>query len=142
MQIEHQGYVIYSGPAADIGDLDIPADATVEYTASEIRATLRAEIARNAGDSLSLLGTARDTALMTMIHLARLATALKAASNLREVNKAAAAFADLTAAYLAKIDAKPPTAALPYAQKGEAAVLTEIETRATAVAAALAAQKK
>ena len=41
-------------------------------------------------------------------------------------------------AYLAKLDADPATAKLPYAVKpgGEAAALLEIETRATAVAQA------
>ena len=113
-------------------------DVTITWSDAETRARRRTRIANDAGDTLSLLGTTSDGAHLLLIHMARLATALKTAQNLAEVRAAAAPFADLMEAYLAKLDADPATAKLPYAVKpgGEAAALEEIETRATAVAQA------
>ena len=114
-------------------------DVTIIWSDDETRAKKRARIAEDAGDTLSLLGTTSDGAHLLLIHMARLATALKTAQNIAAVRAAATPFADLMEAYLAKLDADPATAKLPYAVKpgGEAAALLEIETRATAVADAL-----
>ncbi len=114
-------------------------DVTVRWSDDETKAKKRARIAEDAGDTLSLLGTTSDGAHLLLIHMARLATALKTAQNIAAVRAAATPFADLMEAYLAKLDADPATAKLPYAVKpgGEAAALLEIETRATAVADAL-----
>ena len=114
-------------------------DVTITWSDDETRVRKRARIAEDAGDTLSLLGTTSDGALLLLIHMARFVTAVKAAPNLAAVKAAATPFADLMEAYLAKLDADEPTAKLPYAVKpgGEAAALLEIETRATAVADAL-----
>ncbi len=114
-------------------------DVTITWSDEETKAKKRARIADDAGDTLSLLGTTSDGAHLLLIHMARFLTAVKTAPNLAAVKAAATPFADLMEDYLAKIDADPATARLPYAVKpgGEAAVLTEIETRATAVADAL-----
>ncbi len=116
-------------------------DVTIIWSDDETKAKKRARIADDAGDTLSLLGTTSDGAHLLLIHMARLATALKTAQNIAQVRAAATPFADLMEPYLAKIDADEPTAKLPYAVKpgGEAAALLEIETRATAVADALTA---
>ena len=82
-----------------------------------------------------LLGTTRDTALLTLVHLATLAKALSEAQSLAEVRAAAAPLATLSATLLADIDAEEVR--LPFKLKGEAKVLAEIGTRATAVAAVL-----
>ncbi len=123
-----------------LADNDLSADdVTITWSDDETKASKRARIAEDAGDTLSLLGTTSDGAHLLLIHMARFLTAVKTAPNLAAVKAAATPFADLMEDYLAKIDADPPTARLPYAVKpgGEAAVLTEIETRATAVADAL-----
>ena len=121
-------------------DNDLSADdVTITWSDEETKAKKRTRIAEDAGDTLSLLGTTSDGAHLLLIHMARFATAVKAAPNLAAVKAAATPFADLMEPYLAKLDADEPTARLPYAVKpgGEAAALEEIETRATAVADAL-----
>ncbi len=120
-----------------LAENDLAADdVTITWSDDETKAKKRARIAEDAGDTLSLLGTTSDGAHLLLIHMARLATALKTAQNIAAVRAAATPFADLMEPYLAKIDADPATAKLPYAVKpgGEAAALEEIETRATAVA--------
>ena len=113
-------------------------DVTITWSDAETRARRRTRIADDAGDTPSLLGTTSDGAHLLLIHMARLATALKSAQNIAAVRAAATPFADLVEAYLERLDAEEPTAKLPYAVKpgGEAAALLELEARATAVAEA------
>ena len=122
-----------------LADNDLSADdVTITWSDDETRVRRRTRIAEDAGDTLSLLGTTSDGAHLLLIHMARLATALKSAQNIAAVRAAATPFADLVEVYLERLDAEEPTAKLPYAVKpgGEAAALLEIETRATAVAEA------
>ncbi len=121
-------------------DNDLSADdVTITWSDAETKARKRARIAEDAGDTLSLLGTTSDGAHLLLIHMARFLTAVKNANNLAAVKAAATPFADLMEPYLAKLDADPATARLPYAVKpgGEAAALLELEARATVVADAL-----
>ena len=66
-----QGFLEESGLSAD--------DVTIAWSSAETRARRRARIADDAGYTLSLLGTASDGAHLLLIHMARLATALKVA---------------------------------------------------------------
>ncbi len=115
-------------------------DFTVEYSASEQRQMIRAQIESQAGDTLSLLGTASDGAQLLLYHLATLVKGLSTANSLAEVRDATAAFNLLAEAFLAKVAAGEVK--LPFQLKGEAAVMTEIETRATAVSDALIQAQK
>ena len=126
-------------PAAPYDAARARADIA-QREAANARQRSRGRIAAQAGDTESLLGTTRDTALLTLVHLATLAKALSEAQSLAEVRAAAAPLATLTATLLADIDAEEVR--LPFKLKGEAKVLSEIGTRATAVAAVLFPEPK
>ena len=96
---------------------------------------LREQIATEAGDTLSLLGTTNDTAMLALHGLASLATALSTATSLAQVRAAAEPFAAQAADFLANVEAG--TVRLPYIAKGVNGTMAEIETRATAVSEAL-----
>ena len=142
MDITHNGTSYLNIDAHEARAFGVP-DAVIEAAQARAatlaqREARRGRIMREAGDTQTLLGSTADGAHLLLIHMARLATALKSAQNIAQVRAAATPFADLMEAYLAKLDANPATAKLPYAVKpgGEAAALEEIETRATAVAQA------
>lgn len=107
----------------------------IPETDEEARALLREGIGAAVGDPLSLLGTASDGAQLLLFHLATLVKGLSTANSLAEVRDATDAFMPLADAFLGKVEAGEVK--LPFQLKGEAAVMLEIETRATAVAAAL-----
>ncbi len=114
-------------------------DFTVEYSASEQRQMIRAQIESQAGDTMSLLGTASDGAQLLLYHLATLVKGLSTAGSLAEMRDATDAFTPLAEAFLAKVAAGEVK--LPFQLKGEEAVMQEIETRATAVSDALIASQ-
>lgn len=131
------GHVRYEGPVVSREMLpDLPEEAEPVYTDREKRGFLRGDIARSAGDTLSLLGTASDGSALALYHLASLIKGLHGAQSLEDVRAAAAAFEPAASSFLSKVDAG--AVKLPFLVKGEAEVMTEIETRATAVADALA----
>lgn len=140
MKISFEGRVIYEGAVVALEEV---ADAsgiaveeiTVEYTAREQRDAIRRTISIEAGDTLSLLGTASDGAQLLLFHMATLVKGLSTANSLAEVRDATDAFMPLADDFLGKVESGEVK--LPFQLKGEAAVMTEIETRATAVADAL-----
>lgn len=140
MKISFEGRVIYDGALVPIEEVAAASgvaveEVTVEYTALEQRDAIRRAISAQAGDTLSLLGTASDGAQLLLFHMATLVKGLSTANSLAEVRDATDAFMPLADAFLGKVAAGEVK--LPFQLKGEAAVMTEIETRATAVADAL-----
>lgn len=121
---------------AFMAELDAQETAyAVQYSPTEQRALIRAEIAANAGDTLSLLGTASDGAQLVLFHFATLVRALSTSNSLAEVRAATDAFAPLAEAFLTKVENNEVK--LPFHVKGEAVVLAEIEARANAISTAL-----
>ncbi len=101
-------------------------------TKEEVRQALRGKIHIAVADDSSLLGTTADTAHLLFYEFSALITKLHAATSLAEVREAAAPFANVSTAFLAKV--KAGEVKLPYKVKGQDVVLGEIEQRATAVA--------
>jgi len=99
------------------------------------RSAVRQKIAAKAGDEASLLGTTSDAAALAVYGLAVLVGKLSTAKSLAEVNAAAAPFAELSAAFLAKVESGEVQ--LPFMAKGLDVVVADIEARATAVTEAL-----
>ncbi|SON55536.1 hypothetical protein HDIA_1995 [Hartmannibacter diazotrophicus] len=102
------------------------------------RADLRDAIQREAGDLQTLFGTTSDGALALALTVARMARAMSGGSTIAEM-KAAASDADaILGPLLDAVDGG--TVVTTYSAKGldEAAVFTEVGTRATAVAGVLA----
>lgn len=142
MKLSVNGQTFYDGdltdPAPWIAEFGAnPADVTVDYSDAELRAMLRSAIARDAGDTLSLLGTATDGAQLLLVRFCELIQGLNAATTIAEVRAAAAGFEPTATALLADIAAG--TVKMPFELKGEAAVIAEIGERATAVADAFEA---
>ncbi len=105
--------------------------------AANSRGMLRGQIALKAGDTASLLGTTADGAQLAIYGLAVLVGKLSTANSLSEVREAAEPFAALSAEFLQKVESGEVV--LPFMLKGIASVVTDIETRATAVSTALLA---
>lgn len=120
-------------------DLDAPEYA-VELTPLQIKMRIREGIAAQAGDVESLLGTTADGAQLAIYGLASLVAKLATANSLAEVRDAAAPFAALSADFLAKVESGEVK--LPFMLKGLDTVVTDIETRATAVSDALTQAQK
>ena len=97
--------------------------------------SLRQEIEIRAGDNASLLGTTADATQLLLYSFTTLIAKLHTANSLAEVRQAAAPFADLSADFIAKIDAGEVK--LPFMNKGLESVVGDIEQRATAVAKVL-----
>lgn len=116
-------------PNPDLGESDL---------ARKVR--LRHAIATQAGDEASLLGTTSDAAALAIYGLASLVAKLATANSLAEVRDAAAPFAALSADFLAKVESGEVK--LPFMLKGLDTVVTDIETRATAVSDALHTAQK
>jgi hypothetical protein len=106
--------------------------------AEAMRSAARVRITESAGDIPSLLGTTADALQILLVQLATLAAAFVNAKDLAAIKAAAQPLADLTAPLLKQIATGETR--MPYEAKGEAAVLADIATRATAVADALAPQ--
>lgn len=149
MKVTTNGQTIFTGPVAAfeaqraeiLASLGVDeVDIAITLTEAETKEMVRAHIAAQAGDTLSLLGTASDGAQLLLYHVATLVKGLSTANSLAEVRDATDAFAPLADAFLTKVAAGEVK--LPFQLKGEAAVMTEIETRATAVSDALIQAQK
>lgn len=117
--------------------MDNQPDTVLHKTvmAEAARSEVRQRIAATAGDEASLLGTTSDAAALAVYGLASLVAKLATARSLAEVNAAAAPFAELSAAFLTKVDDRDVQ--LPFMAKGLDFVVSEIEARATKVSIAL-----
>lgn len=101
-------------------------------SAAQLRAELRQDIQRTAGDAHSLLGTTADSAQILLYEVAKLAVKLNAAQSLADVRKSAQSLNDLIGPLAENID--KGESKLPYQTKEVSEVISEIERRATAVA--------
>lgn len=137
------GGMVSQGGAVDwaremtTGAFDPALVERVPSTPEETKALMREVIAANAGDTLSLVGTINDGSTMLLFHFAKVMVALSSANSLAEVRDATDDFAPIAQSFLDKVETGD--VALPFQLKGEAAVMAEIETRATAVTQALQA---
>lgn len=116
-------------------DFDPVKIQLVPVNSAEVKSQIRQQINNTAGDTLSLLGTASDGAQLLLFHFATLIKGLHSAQSLEEIRAAAAAFEPVAISFLAKVEADDVK--LPFLVKGEAAVMAEIEARATSVSDAL-----
>ena len=96
-----------------------------------VRQRIRDAVHAAAGDPESLIGTTADATQLLLYGFTTLITKLHTAKSLAEVREAAAPFADLSASFLAKLDADEVK--LPFMVKGLESVVSDIEKRATAV---------
>ena len=96
---------------------------------------IRSQISNAAGDTESLLGTTTDATQFLLYGFTTLIAKLHTANSLAEMRQAAVPFADLSADFIAKIDAGEVK--LPFMNKGLKSVISDIEQRATAVAKVL-----
>lgn len=111
------------------------ADISALFPAQQRKASIRNAITENAGDTDSLLGTTSDAAHLLLYSFSSLIAKLHTASSLAEVREAAAPFAELSTAFLEKVNSN--AVKLPFQAKGLESVVSEIEQRATAVAEVL-----
>lgn len=139
--IEHGGLIHTADTADEIVARGVPADVVAAEVARQTaRRKIRGAVALTAGDVQSLLGTTSDAAALAIYGLASLVAKLSQANTLAEVRDAAAPFAELSASFLAKVESGEVV--LPFMLKGIDQVVTDIETRATAVSEALQADVK
>ncbi|HDZ3733619.1 TPA: hypothetical protein RSW61_005306 [Vibrio harveyi] len=96
---------------------------------------VRSEIAQTAGDTLSLLGTTSDAALLLMFEVAKMAKGINSAASLDDVKEAAKPISDLLSPLLIKIDSGEVK--FPHLEKGVDVVMADIEKRSTSVSNAL-----
>lgn len=109
--------------------------AQVAATAASVKMALRAKIHRDAGDTLTLVGTNADGVSMLFFEMAKMAKALTEATTVAEVNTAATDFELLTRDFLAGVQAD--TVKLPYLVKADApTIFAEIADRAHSAAVA------
>ena len=109
----------------------------------EVRQIVRRDIHAQAGDPESLLGTTADAAQIALVTLAELLSALETAPSLADVRAAVAGCTALAALKQMLADKQAGTCKMPYEVKGgAAAVMPEIERRATVVADAIATAPK
>ena len=106
-----------------------------EVVAAIGKSRARETIVATAGDTDSLLGTTADTTQLLLHSFSSLIAKLHTAKSLAEVREAARPFAQLSERFLTRLDKEEVK--LPYLAKGVETVMTDIETRATAVAEAL-----
>ena len=125
---------------ADPQDIEQTPEEIAAAQAEAMRSLVRQGIAKNAGDEASLLGTTSDAASLAIFGLASLVAKLATAQSLAEVREAAAPFAQLSAGFLAKVESGEVQ--MPFMLKGLDSVVADIETRATAVSAALKSAQK
>ncbi|KUI98984.1 hypothetical protein [Vibrio sp. MEBiC08052] len=100
---------------------------------------IRSDIAQTAGDSLSLLGTTSDVALLLLFEVAKMAQDIHSATSLEDVKEAAKPINDLFNSLVMKVN--NGEVKLPYLEKGIDVVMNEIEQRSTLVTDALIANK-
>jgi hypothetical protein len=110
-------------------------DVDQKFPEQVLKSNVRNAISAQAGDTESLLGTTADATQLLLYGFATLIVKLHTANSLAGVREAAAPFADLSAGFLAKVEAGE--ARLPFMDKGLETVVSEIEQRATAVAEVL-----
>jgi hypothetical protein len=124
---------------SDVDETPFSNEEAIQFAESELKRQqikqLRATIAQSAGDAHSLLGTTADATQLLLYVVATLITKHYTANSLAEVREAAAPFNDLLAAFLAKIESGEVK--LPFQVKGMEVAVSDIETRATAVAEVL-----
>jgi len=139
LTVTYAGVTHHTKTRAELEALNIPenviASAEADIAAEAQRTAIRARIRSTAGDNASLLGTTSDAAALLLYEMAKMAAEINAAGTVAEIKAAAQPFADLTAPFLAAV--ADGSVKLPVLIKGEAAALAEMQTRATAVAAAL-----
>ena len=99
--------------------------------ANHRRSLIRARIDEHAGDTQSLLGTASDATQLLLYAFATLVTKLGSASTIAEIRASVEPFAELSQAFLAKIDSGEVK--LTALSKGMEKVVADMEGRATAV---------
>lgn len=140
--ITHNGMTSLNLTPEEAVELGYPdqliAAAIADAESDSRREMIRARIAETAGDTETLLGTTTDAAHLALYVAASAVSALAKAKTIADVQKAAAPLAALTGDFLARIEAG--TIKLPFMEKGEAAVVAEIATRATAVTDALTSE--
>jgi len=111
---------------------EVNAEFEIILTAQEQRDYLRGEIAKDAGDNLSLLGTTSDTVHILLYELSRFMFKLNTAQTLAEMRSAASPINTLIGNIHKKVD--DDVIQLPYQAKGIDQVIFDIENRATSVA--------
>ncbi len=107
-------------------------DYDIELSGDEIRSSIRQDISAKAGDTQAILGTTADATQLLLYVLCTITTKLNKATSLAEVREATAEIEPMATAFLAKV--ATGKVKLPFMAKGLASVITDIETRATAVA--------
>lgn len=141
LTLEWDGQVYSDWNIDDLIAKGVPeAFVTSEIMRQKFKRKIRGQINQNVGDVETLLGTTSDAAALAVYGLAALVTKLSTATSLAEVRDAAEPFAQLSAGFLAKVESGEVT--LPFMQKGIENVVTDIETSATAVSAALKTAQK
>ena len=130
-------------------DLNTP-EFEVQLTPREIKDRIRSNIAQQAGDTPSLLGTTSDAAAIATLGIAALTVTLASSSNYSKFKTAflgklekLAGEQDMVAistAFLQRIE--DGDVIIPAMAKGIDKVLVDIETRSTAVSMALIAASK
>lgn len=137
----HNNRVFAAETVQELAAMGVPEGAIetalAEQKAMAQRNAIRTAIANGAGDTESLLGTTSDAAALAVYGLASLVAKLATANSLAEVRDAAAPFAALSSDFLAKVESGEVV--LPFMLKGLDTVVSDIETRATAVSDALKA---
>jgi len=142
--IEHEGRVTLAVDRETALELGYPEEAIAlaetKAAAMVQRDAVRSEIADQAGDTASLLGTTSDAASLAIFGLASLVAKLATADSLKEVRDAAKPFAAMSAEFLAKVESGEVQ--LPFMVKGIPNVIADIEARSTAVTGVLVSASK
>jgi hypothetical protein len=149
--LEHDGRKLMNVTPAEAVNKGVPQNlvdaAMAESDARRARAVLRRQIETGAGDTLSLLGSASDTAALGLLIAAATAKAINDSSGFAQFK--ASFQATLTALdgnvdlgqvmedFLARVQAG--TTRIPLQSKGVASAMADLESRSTTVADALAA---
>lgn len=138
--ISHQGQTSFNVTPEEAASLGYPADVIAEAVAQgerhAIRMRTRGAITDAAGDIESIVGTVSDATQLLLYGVASLVAKLATAQSLAEMRAAAEPFAELSAAFLGKVE--DGSVKLPFFIKGIDSVVADIETRATAVADVMA----
>ncbi|WP_283130769.1 hypothetical protein [Enterovibrio norvegicus] len=106
-----------------------------EKIAWDERFSMRQDIYRSAGDVDSILGTTADAVQLLLVEMSKLTLALNQATTIEQIQSAALPFSACATRILSKIESGDVK--MPYMTKDFDDVLTDIETRATAVTGVL-----
>ena len=120
---------------ATFREMEGPDEIEAPDAALAAREALRNAISAQAGDQPALLGTTADATQLLLYGLTTLINGLHKAESLEDVRGAAGPFAEVSAGFLARVEAGEVK--LPFMDKGLASVVSDIEKRATAVAEVL-----